>query len=188
MVAVLAGRDEEHGAAAGLRGHAVREERGLGHEHAGGARSADELVRREEDGVLVAVAAVAGRVHVDGDVGSRRGEVPERERAVAVQERRDGDGVRGDAGDVGRRGEAADAQRAVRVGDELALEVREVDVAVGVGVDGDHVGDGLAPRELVGVVLEGPDEHHGPLVGGDLRAEAVARVEVRGEPEVQHVD
>jgi hypothetical protein len=57
-------------------------------EYAGCARAADELVRAQEDGVLVGQripARAAG--HLDVDVRRRCGEVPEREGAVYVQQR-----------------------------------------------------------------------------------------------------
>ena len=47
-----------------------------------------------------------------------------------------------------------------------SLELAEVDVAVGVLADHHHLGDRLAPGQLVGVVLERPGEHHRPLPGG----------------------
>ena len=62
---------------------------------------------------------------------------------------------------------------------ELLLEVGEIDVAVGVLVDHDDVGDRLAPRQLVGVVLERPDEHDRALGLGDPARQRVARVEIR---------
>ena len=52
--------------------------------------------------------------------------------------------------------------------DELGLERGEVDVAVGVLGDDDDVGDRLAPRQLVRVVLERADEDHRSLFGGDV--------------------
>ena len=55
-------------------------------EHARGAGPADELVRREEHRV---VRRVPSRPDVDVDVGRGGGEVPERERAVLVQQRGD---------------------------------------------------------------------------------------------------
>ena len=48
---------------------------------------------------------------------------------------------------------------------ELLLEHRHVDVAVAVLGDRHDVADRLAPRQLVGVVLERADEHDRPLVG-----------------------
>ena len=71
---------------------------------------------------------------------------------------------------------------------ELGLELREVDVAVGVLADRDHVGDGLAPRQLVGVVLVRPDEHDRPLAAAGSRPQALAVVEVRRDPQVEDVD
>ena len=58
--------------------------------------------------------------------------------------------------------------------DELGGEERLVDVPVGVlGADHD-VGDRLAPRQLVGVVLERADEDDRPLVGRDVVGEVRA--------------
>jgi len=50
-VAVVRGIDVRDRPAAGRRGNAIAEERALHDEHPGRARAADELVRREEDGV-----------------------------------------------------------------------------------------------------------------------------------------
>ena len=55
--------------------------------------------------------------------------------------------------------------RTVGVTDQLALEMFEIDVSVGVLVDDHHVGDRLAPRQLVGVVLVRSDEHHRAILG-----------------------
>ena len=68
------------------------------------------------------------------------------------------EGVADDAGDVAGRREGADLQRPVGVVDQLTLERGDVDVAVGVLRDDHDVGDRLAPRQLVGVVLERADE------------------------------
>ncbi len=111
------------------------------------------------------------RRHLDGHVGRGGGEVPEGQRAMAMEQHRDGAGVRQDAGDVGRGREGPDAQRPVGVADQLPLQVREVDAAVGVLVDGHDVRDRLPPRQLVGVVLVRADEHDRTLVGRDLVAQ-----------------
>ena len=186
-VAVVAWSDVVHGAAAGHRRHPVGEEATLGDEHAGRAGAADELVRREKHRVEREVWLPRGG-HLDLHVRSGRGVVPEGERAVRVQEPCDRADVGADARDVRGRRETADAERAVRVRDQFALEEREVDHAVGIFVDGHDVGDGFAPRELVGVVLVRADEHHGPLVRRDLRAQVIAGVEVRREAQVEDVD
>ncbi len=130
----------------------------------------------------------ATAVHVDLDVRRRGGEIPERQRAVAVEQIGDPVGVGDDAGDVRGRGERSDPQWTVTVADEFGLEAGGVDVPVGVLRDHDHVGDGLAPRQFVGVVLERADEDHGSLVGRDLLGEAVRVVELRGKADAQDPD
>ena len=52
---------------------------------------------------------------------------------------------------------------------KLGLQGDPVDVAVGVFRDDHDVGDGLPPRQLVGVVLERADEDDRPLLGRDVR-------------------
>ena len=74
VICVAVRADEQDRSAARHRRHAVAKQRALDDEHAGRARAADELVRRQEDRVL------AG--HVDRQVRTRRRIVPARERAV----------------------------------------------------------------------------------------------------------
>ena len=62
------------------------------------------------------------RVHLDVDVGRGAGEVPERQRPVAVEQVGDGAGVGHDARHVRRGGERADLQRPVGVAIELGFE------------------------------------------------------------------
>ena len=52
QIVVLVGADVGHGAATGDRRHPVLQQGALDHQHAGSAGSADELVRRDEEGVL----------------------------------------------------------------------------------------------------------------------------------------
>ena len=131
--------DEEDRPAARHDRHAVREEPPLRDEHAGRPGAAGELVRREEDRVLVGKAAVGHvrrRVHVDRQVRAGRGVVPERERAMAVQQDRDRVDVRDDAGHVRRGREGAD-RRAGRCAwrSSSCLEVAEVEPPVGALAD-----------------------------------------------------
>ncbi len=187
-VGVLVDRDERDGPAARDARDLVGEQRALGDEDARRAGSADELVRRQEDGVLVGEMAVgpgAFGVHLDVEVGPGRGVVPERQRAVAVQQRRDLLDVREDPGDVRRGREAADLQRPVGVELELRAQVVEVEAAVGILADDAQLGDRLAPRKLVGVVLVGPDEDDRPLAGRDERRQAVALLEALGDPQAE---
>ena len=111
---------EEDGAPAGAVGRPLPappgtaiEETLLGDEHARRLHAAHELVRGEEDGVLLeqfAVEAEAGDlgVDVDVDVGRGGGVVPEGERAVGVEDGRDGEVVVNDPSHVGRRAKAPD--------------------------------------------------------------------------------
>ena len=168
---MLGGVDVHHRAASGHDRHPVGHQLTADDEHAGGAGAADELVRGDEDGVL---DRGAGAVHLDVDVGGAGGEVPEAQGAVLVEQVGHALGVGDDAGDVGGGGERADPERPVGVARELLGQVVQGDPAVAVLVDGDDVGDGLAPRDLVGVVLEGADEHDRALVGGDRRHQVVA--------------
>ena len=158
-------------------------------EHARRAGSADELVRRHEHRVHRAVDVLgAVPVHLDRDVRCRRREVPERQGAVPVQQIGDRVGVGDDAGDVRRGGEGADLERAFLVRPQCSVQRSQVDVAVGVLGDRHDVADRLAPAELVGVVLERPDEHDRSLVGGDVLGQVVAVVEVGGNPQVEQPD
>ncbi len=163
---MLAGADVRDGAAAYHVGDTVREQLAPHGEHAGRAWPADELVRAEEDGVLVGERVLrADRLHLDPHVRGRGGEIPEREGAVTVQQVGDRARVREDPRHVGGGGERSDLQRPRRMADELGLERREVDMAVRVLGDDDDVGDRLAPRQLVRVVLERPDEDDRALPG-----------------------
>ena len=82
-----------------------------------------------------------------------------------------------DAGDVAGRRERADTQRPGGVTHQFSLEHGDVDVAVGVLRDHHDIGDRLAPRQLVGMMLEGSEEHDRTLVGGDGLAEVVSVVQ-----------
>ena len=169
-VAVLGGVDVGDRASTHHVGHAVAQQRAPNHQHARRARTADELVRADEHGVLVRQRVLGAlRVHVDLDVRSGAREVPERQRPVAVQQIGDGARVRHDAGHVRRRRERSDLQRPrLRSVDQLGFELRQIDVPVGVLGDRDHVGDRFAPRQLVGVVLERPDEDDRTLAARDV--------------------
>ena len=172
---VLGRVDVRHGPAAHHVRDGVGQQLASGDEHTRCAGAADELVRREEDGVLVGTGVyVAPRRELDVHVGAGGGEVPEGEGAVLVQQDGDAVRIRDDPRDVARGAEAADQQRTVRVRHELRLETLLVDVPVGVLGDHHDVGDGLAPRDLVAVVLEGADEHDGPPVLRDLSGRAAS--------------
>ena len=128
-VTVRVGIDVGHGAATGNCWHTIAYELASHDEHSRGARPTQELVWRDEDGVLVGLW-VASRIHLDVDVRRGGGEVPQRQGPVSMQHRRDAIRVGHDAGHVGRRGERADAQRPVSVLDQPLFEHIEVDVAV----------------------------------------------------------
>ena len=97
-------------------------------------------------------------------------------------------GVGDDAGDVGGRRERADLQRPLGVLLELVAQVVAVDAAVGVLPDHHDVGDRLPPRDLVGVVLVGAEEHHRPLRRRDVLGQRVLVVEHRRHPQPEHAD
>lgn len=107
---------------------------------------------------------------------------------MAVQQRRHGADVGEDARDVRRGREAPETQRTIRRGQQGRLERGEVHVPVGVLGDGDHVGQALAPRQLVRVVLEGTDEHDGAFVGRHARRPPVTHVELARDAEPEDLD
>ena len=72
--------------------------------------------------------------------------------------------------------------------DESMFQLVEVDVTVVVLVDLDHVGNRLTPRQLIRVVLVGPDEHHRSLIRRDLIGEAVPIVELRRDSDSEDAD
>ena len=194
-IAVLGRVDVGDRAAAGHRGDAIVEKLAARHEHARRSRPADELVRRDEDRVLVGeriglapLRRLRERPHLDRDVRRRRREIPERQSAVPVQQDRDRADVADDAGDVRRRREGADLQRPIRVGDELRLEAREVDPSVVVLRNHDDIRQRLAPGQLVAVVLVGADEDDRARRDGDRRPQVVAIVEACREPDLEAVD
>ena len=127
-------------------------------------------------------------VHLDAHIGCRCGEVPEGEGVVTVQEDGDGRGLGADPRDIGSRRERPDLERAIRVSDELSLQLFEVDPPILVLVDDDDVGDGLAPGDLVGVVLVRSDEDDWALGWGDMGAQIISRVEVGREAQVHDLD
>ena len=151
----------------GTDGTRLRSSAALGDEHAGRARAADELVRREEDRVLVGEVAVgtsgAGFMSI-GRYGPGGRVVPARRarRGGAARSRPASTSVT-----IPVTFDAAEKlpifSAPVGVAAQLVLEVVEVDAAVGVLADRDDVGDRLAPRQLVRVVLVGPDEDDRPL-------------------------
>ena len=69
-----------------------------------------------------------------------------------------------------------------------ATAAGEVDPAVGVLPDDDDVGDRFPPRELVAVVLVRADQDDRPLIGRDVRPQAVALVEAGRDPQLQDPD
>ncbi len=187
-VAVADGVDEGHGAAARDGGHRVAHQVAAHDQDARGLRPAGELVRRQEHRVLVVASAGTGHGNPDRHVGPCGGVIPERQGTMGVQQRRDPAGVGENAGHVGRGRETADQQRPAGEPGHLPLQVGQVDVAVGVLADDHHLGDRLAPGELVGVVLVRADEHHRPLACRDLPGELVPVVQAGRDAQLEDAD
>ena len=164
------------GAAARHRGHRA-DQVPADHQHAGRAGTADELVRGQEDGVLLVPGPRRALGHPHRQVRPGRGEVPAGQRAVLVQQAGDRPGVGPDAGHVGGGREAADPQWTVRVPAQLRGQRPLVDRPVRGRRDHHHVRDRLPPGQLVGVVLVRSDQDDRPLLGRDPRGQAVPLVE-----------
>ena len=183
---MLLGVDVGHGASADDGRDGVGQQVAANDEDTGRAGAADELVRGEDHRVL-GDRRILG-MHVDVDVGRSRGVVPDRQCAVLVKELGNGVGVGEDARDIAGGAEGSDDERALAMLAQGCLEGVKVDVSVAVLGDGDEVGNGLPPRQLIAVVLEGADEHHGSLRGGDRCTESVASVEVGRDAQVEDAD
>ena len=100
----------------------------------------------------------------------------------------DGTAVGQDPGHVRGRRKAADQQRAARETGQLAFEVGQVDMPVGVFADNDDVGNRLTPGQLVGMMLIGPDEHDGTLRFRDPRGEAETFIQPGRDAQFQNAD
>ena len=172
--------DVGHGATTGHMRDSIGEQFPPRHQDTGGAGAADQLVGGDEHCVQMR--------HVDLYVGRGSGEVPTGDGAVAVQKGRYRLGVGHDARDVRRGRERPDELRTVGVLGQLDLEVGEIDVTVGVLVDGDDIGDGLSPRQFVRMVFVRADEDNRSLIGRDVPAEAESVVEVGRNPKSENAD
>ena len=160
VVAVLDRVDVHHRAAAGHDRHPVGHQLAADHQHAGRAGPADELVRREEDRVLVRRRVDARRARTSRcrrTARTRRSPRTTRPRGRAAATRCRRCRRRSRSRCWRPRTSRSSAGRSAYFSSSARSSVL-VDVAVGVLADGHHVGDRLAPRQLVGVVLEGSDE------------------------------
>ncbi|OPZ80849.1 MAG: hypothetical protein BWY77_00899 [bacterium ADurb.Bin431] len=146
------------GSAAGLVRHPQGVERGVEKKDPRTARSAEELVGTEKDGIQPGQGV--GRMHVDGDIGGGGGEIDKTQAAVLVHDA--GHLVIGgaDAGDVGAGGEGADLHLPVAVDAQQAFEIVEIDPALCIRFDHLDIGDAFQPGGLVGVVLHVGDKDH----------------------------
>ena len=107
---------------------------------------------------------------------------------MAVEQDGDRAHIAQDAGHVRGCRERADLQRPVDELDERGLEPVDVDPAVPVLRDHDEVGQRLAPRQLIAVVLVGPDEHDRALGHRDRGTQVIPVIEVGRQPDLQAVD
>ena len=178
-----------NGAASDNVRHAVVQQRLADDEHTRCAGPADKLMWADEHRVFVRERMIdALWVHLYVHIRCRSGEVPERQRSVTVQQIGDVARVRHDARYVRRRRERADLQQPILVSNEFCLQISEIDMAISVLGDDHDIGNGLAPRKLVGVVLERADEHDRTFVLWNLSRQVVAIVEIGGDSQVHDAD
>ena len=102
-------------------------------------------------------------IHVDRQIRAGGGVVEERPRPVTMQQDRNLVDVGDDPRDVRGRREAADLHPTVGVTRQLTRQMLEIHSAVAIKADSHELDGRLAPRQLVGVMLVGPDEHHRPF-------------------------
>ena len=186
---MLGGVDVGNSAATDAVGNGVGHELPSDEQDTGRPWPTDEFVWGEKDGVLVGQWVLdAARIHVDVDIGTACGVVPECESRMLVQECADRVRVGDDAGHVAGGAEGADQQRAVAEFLEPLAKDVQIQVPVGVLGDRDHIGDGFPPGELVAVVFVGADEDHGSFRCGHVIAEVVLVVEVGWYPKPEQAD
>ena len=172
--------------------HGVVEQVATRDQHARRPRSADELVRREEDRVLVVELGRPRRRDAAPSPPRRRARRPRSPRRTAPRS----DGACTEIARVSDRMPVTfDAAEKLPIFTgrsacslQRAFERLQVDPTVVVLGDLDHVGDRLAPRQLVGMVLVWADEHDGPLGRRDPISELIPSVEIGREPQVQARD
>ena len=192
VVDVFGRADEQDRSAARHRRYLVSKQRALGDQDTRCPGATDELMGRDEHRVLVGEVPIRDRrrrVHVDREVRSRSRVVEAGERAMPVKGDRDPVHVAHDSRHVRRGGEAADLDGAPGVAAQFVLELGEIDRAGGVLADRDEISRRLSPREFVGVVLVGPDEHHRPVpwIQRQQAAQLVDRAGRAGAAEDDHV-
>ncbi len=107
---------------------------------------------------------------------------------MLVQQGADRGAVGDDAGDVRRGREGADLEGAGGILLQSFSQDRQRDVPVEVLGDDDDVGDRLAPRQLVGVVLVGADEDDRPGLRRDVPAEVMGVLEGAGDAQAEDPD
>ncbi len=169
-VVVRRRRDEAHGAAA-WPCRPIRDDGVATHDqHAGGARSADEFVGRDDDGVDRRIGC---RCHRDRQVWSAAGIVPDHQRAGRLGEAGDADDVGNDARHVrgGREGaDDAPPRPCLCKGVGKRVEIRPALAGLG---DLDHLGAAFAPRQDVGMMFVRADDDERPRADAEQSGQPV---------------
>ena len=101
---------------------------------------------------------IATGAHLDFDVRSGGGKIPERERPMAVEQATDPVGVANDPGDVASGAERADLQCSIAESLELFAQGCLINMAVSVLGNPHDIADRFAPGQFVAVVLKRTNE------------------------------
>ena len=154
------GRHEGNRATAGQRRGAAPRDRIAQDHHARGPRPAGKLVRRKDHCVLFGVGAA---VHPHRQVRGGAAIVPDRQRAMTLQQPRHRDIIGNDAGHVRCRAERADDQAGALCIAQRGFERAQNRPAFRGFGDLDHLGAAFAPRQQVRMMLIRPDKNDGAL-------------------------
>ena len=92
------------------------------------------------------------------------------------------------SGHIRGSGKRSDLQRTVGKPSQFGVQMIQINMTIGVLGDHHNIGDGFAPRKLVGVMLKRPDKYHRPLPRRNQVKEVVAIIQVRRYSQVQNTN
>ena len=148
-------------AAPAIVGHFVLIQPFVKHQHTGGTRPTQKLMRRKVDGVQV--CSLLYWVHVHGYIGCRAGEVHKTIATMAMHDLRNIVVGSADARHIGAGSNGGDLQRPGIVAGHCFFKQGGLYLSPAVGWHHYHIGSSLQPASLIGVMLHMGDKNNRPF-------------------------